>query len=328
MSGRRLIHFCWIGPKLSWAYAIAILSAAAVGGADEIILHHTEELETNPSLDSLRQKSNIKLSLINPQELLRSVGLEIGLDEKLWSAFRQISKPAILSDILRAAILYRYGGIYLDMDTVTVGSLANLFEASQFIGVERIVWPYWIKRSRSPFVWGRVLGLDVTRKILRIIPEGWRFYRYIEGAYFRGINGAVMGGKPKAPLFEVYLRHMVAIPSGKQMKPNVIGPDLLQELIGKNIIRNIVIHDPEYFYPIAPEISEHWFRPCRNARQALEKVLSPNTVIVHWYGSVRSKRYVEKIDPHYIRERKENQLYSAIVSQILPDLGNHEARPA
>src|SRR5260221_5005876 len=39
------VHFCWIGPQLSWAYAFAVLSAAAQAGMDEAVLHHTDELE-------------------------------------------------------------------------------------------------------------------------------------------------------------------------------------------------------------------------------------------------------------------------------------------
>jgi len=320
MSAPRLAHFCWIGPKLPWAYAIALLSAAARGEADEVILHHTDELENGPALEALRAVSTIRLAWINPKILLDSVGAELGLDGGLWAIYNRISSPAILSDILRAAILYRDGGIYLDVDTVTVGSFSPLFELPQFIGVERIVWPYWVKSSRSPLVWGRTLTLDLLRKAMRLLPEGWRFYLHIEGWYFRGINGAIMGGAPKAPLFEVYLRQMVAMPADKQIKPNALGPDLLQELIGKGAIRDLVIFDPQYFYPIAPEISEHWFRPCRNAPQALTEVLTPQTIVVHWYGSVRTKSYVAKIDPEYIQEHRQSQLYSALVAEVLPEL--------
>src|SRR5579862_5743870 len=44
------VHFCWIGPALPWAYVFAILSAAARGEMDEVILHHTDELAGGPGL--------------------------------------------------------------------------------------------------------------------------------------------------------------------------------------------------------------------------------------------------------------------------------------
>ncbi|WP_297367731.1 glycosyltransferase [Acidocella sp.] len=320
MAIPRLAHFCWIGSRLPWAYGISLLSAAARGGVDEAILHHTDELEDGPVMEALRADHAIRLSRIEPRVLLAEVGAELGVGDALWAIYKDISSPAILSDILRAAILYRHGGIYLDVDTVTVAPFTPLLGARQFIGVERIVWPYWVKSSRSPLVWGRTLALDLMRKAMRVLPEGWRVYRHVEGAYYRGINGAIMGGDPKAPLFEIYLRHMVAMPADKRNTPNALGPDLLQELIGNGLVPELVVYDPEYFYPIGPEISEHWFRPCRNAPQALMTVIKPQTIVVHWYGSVRTKPYVAKIAPEYIQDHRQNQMYSALVTAVLPDL--------
>jgi len=320
MAIPRVVHFCWIGPKLPWAYGIALLSAAARGGMDEIILHHTDELEDGAVLAALRAVSIIRLVRIDPRTLLQAVAAELGLDGKLWPLYARIKKPAILSDILRAAILYRHGGIYLDVDTVTVAPFTSLLDQRQFIGVEWIVWPYWVKTSRSPVVWAGTLLLDLMRKAMRLMPEGWRAYRHVEGLYYRGINGAIMGGEARAPLFGIYLRHMVAMPDHEQARPNALGPDLLQELIDADLIPDLKIYEPEYFYPVAPEISEHWFRPCRNAPQALEKVLGSETVVVHWYGSVRTKPYVAVINPEYILKHRQNQLYSALAAQVLPDL--------
>src|ERR1700730_6043608 len=39
------VHFCWIGPQLSWAYAFALLSAAAQADMDEEVDSHSDELE-------------------------------------------------------------------------------------------------------------------------------------------------------------------------------------------------------------------------------------------------------------------------------------------
>ena len=320
MAIPRSLHFCWIGPNLPWAYGFALLSAAVRGGADEVILHHTDELEDGPVLNALRAVSIIRLVRIEPQTLLIQVGDRLGLGNKLWTIYAGITSPAILSDILRASILYNVGGIYLDVDTITVASLTPLLDQRQFIGVEWIVWPYWIKASRSSVVWMRTLALDILRKAARLMPEGWRIYRHVESLYYKGINGAIMGGEAGAPLFETYLRHMTLMPTNEQGRPNALGPDLLQRLIAENLINDLIIYDPKYFYPLAPEISEHWFRTCHNAPQALGKVLSPETVIAHWYGSVRSRPYVAVINPEYISRHKHTQLYSALVAEVLPEL--------
>ena len=52
---------------------------------------------------------------------------------------------------MRLAILYAEGGVYLDIDTVTVRSLRDLCaEAAAFCGEERIVFPASVRRSWVP----------------------------------------------------------------------------------------------------------------------------------------------------------------------------------
>jgi hypothetical protein len=124
-----------------------------------------------------------------------------------------------------------------------------------------------------------------------------------------------MGAAPGAPLFAAYLRAMVALPVAQRTQPYALGPDLLQGLVGQFSAEELVIHEPAVFYPLAPEISEHWFR---QGRPALGQALRPRTLVVHWYASVRSKPHVARIDPGYIRAHRETQLYSALVFKALP----------
>jgi hypothetical protein len=68
------------------------------------------------------------------------------------------------------------------------------------------------------------------------------------------------------------------------------------------------------FYPLAPEISRHWFR-VRDGRRSpaeLERVLSPESRVVHWYGSTRSPVPTSSIDPAYIRANAGRQLFSTL----------------
>ncbi len=316
----KLAHFCWIGSRLPWAYAFAVLSAAARGGMDEVILHHTDALEDGPVLRALYQTPGIRLSRTDPAACLAPVQAAFGLAEGLTGLYDRLSSPVMRADVLRAAILYSQGGVYLDLDTLTVAPLSPLLGVPQFIGQEYIVWPYWVRSSRSPLVWARHLTLDVMRKAMRRAPQGWRAFRLVQGLYFRGVNNAVMGGVPGAPLFEVYLRAMAALPPARLADPYALGPDLLQAIVDEDPPAGLTIHAPEVFYPLPPEISEHWFRPCPDAGTVLSAVLGPDTRVAHWYASVRSKSRVAQISPDYVRAHRHGQLYSAMVSAILPDL--------
>lgn len=319
----KIIHFCWIGQKLDWVHGFAMLSALRHGGLDQVVLHHTDLLDDSPIIRALQAKGLV-FSRLDVKDLLDDLGAELDLGTDLTELYARISSPAILSDILRAAILYRQGGIYLDIDTLTVASLRPLLQNTQFIGLENIVWPYWVKTARAPLPWARAIGLDLLRKTLRVTPNGWIFFRFFENIYFKAVNGAIMGGAPKAPLFKTYLQNMVKIPSALQGQANMLGPDLLQVLIQQQGVKDLTIYNPDIFYPLPPEISEHWFRPCKNATKLLEKAIQPQTLIVHWYASVRSKPYTRQINPGFILENKDHQLYSALVNKLLPDLKNQE----
>ena len=310
------VHFVWIGPALPWPYVFAVLSATARGEMEEVILHHTDELLEGPELAALRAAKNVRLQRDNPLALLSDAGARLGLGNDLAQLYGSLTSPVQRADVLRAAILYLQGGIYLDLDTVTISSLRPLLATPQFVGTEYIVWPHWVRASRSPFVWARHLALDVLRKALRVLPSGWRGFRHVERWYFPGVNNAVMGAAPGASLFAAYLRAMVALPMARRTQPYALGPDLLQELVGQFPAAALTIHQPGVFYPLPPEISEHWFRPRRHAN--LARALRPETRLVHWYASVRSKPYMVRITPDYVRKHAQNQLYCALVNAALP----------
>jgi hypothetical protein len=319
MSIPTRIHFCWIGPVLPWAYVFAVLSAAAQGNMDEVVLHHTDALQDGPELAALRHAPSVRLNHIDPAALLGQAEAQLALLGGLTSLYNQLKSPVMRADVLRAAILYLEGGVYLDMDTITVAALRPLLSSIPFIGAERIVWPHWVRLSRSPFVWARHLALDVLRTIWRLVPGGWRGFHFIEGWYVNGVNNAIMGSPPGAPLFAAYLRSMAALPVARLGEPYALGPDMLQALIIGLPPEALTIHKPEVFYPFAPEISAHWFRPTSNPK--LDLALKPETRIVHWYASVRSKPYVAVITP--VRAHRHDQLYSALVCRALPHLQEH-----
>lgn len=315
MSIPSKVHFCWIGPRLPWAYTFAVLSAAEHGEVAEIILHHTDALADGPERQALERTPGVRLHRIDPDAFLTDVGGELGMGGGLATLYHRVERPATKADLLRAAILYREGGVYLDLDTVTVASLRPLLAARLFIGCEFIVWPKAVRSSRSPVVWARHLSLDLIRNALRRLPDGWRVFQRIEDWYFRGVNNAVMGAEPGSAFFATYLRAMLAVPLDQLADAYALGPDLLQDIAAGYTGDDLSILDPQVFYPLPPEISEHWFRAGR--RVDVERVLSPRTRVVHWYASVRTKSRVALIDPAYIRANRDHQLYSALISARL-----------
>ncbi len=305
------VHFCWIGPHLPWAYVFAVLSAAERGGLAEVILHHTDVLDQGAELDALSNAAGVTLHRVDPVAYLTETGNAIGVGIQLASLYGRIASPVMRSDILRAAILFRQGGIYLDMDTVTVASLRPLLDATQFVGCEYIVWPQFVRASRSPLLWVRSLTLDLMRKAMRRSKNGWKYFRWFERLYYRGVNNAAMGAEANSGLIERYLRAMLAVTPERLQQAYSLGPELLQDMVDQGGPADLVVHDPPVFYPLPPEISEHWFRMRDSVK--LDAVLSAETRVVHWYASVRTKGRVASITPAYVKEHRNQELYSALV---------------
>jgi hypothetical protein len=315
-------HFCWLGASLPWAYVFAVLSAAEKSELTEIILHHTDALDDDARLRALELCPRVRLSRLDPIACLMKAGHALGAGDGLAAIYRALDDPAVdpavRSDVLRAAILYLHGGVYLDLDTVTRASLLPLLGAPQFVGCELIVWPHFVRSSRSPIVRCRALTLDLLRKMMRRAPRGWQMFRRVERFYYRGINNAVMGAEANSRLCELYLRAMVAMPPERHPRPYALGPDLLQEVVDGYSEDDLAVAEPHVFYPLPPEISEHWFRVSRAVR--LEAVLPTQTRVVHWYASVRTRSKIAAIDPQYVREHRDRQLYSALVCSCIRDL--------
>ena len=309
------VHFCWIGSSLPWAYVFAILSAAERSGLPTIILHHTDALKEGAELNALQSASHVCLSHIDPSACLTQVGEMLGFGGALAALYWSLESLVMRTDILRVAILYQQGGIYLDLDTITIAPLLPFLHGPQFVGSELIVWPKTVRVSRSPTVWAHHLALDLLRKMLRRMPYGWKTFRRVEGLYFRGFNNAVMGAEAKSRLFFDYLHAMLAVSADCRTQTYALGPDLLQEVVSRYQYDDLTIQAPQAFYPMPPEISEHWFRAYRSVQ--LTDVLSAETHVVHWYASVHGKQNVARIDPDYILQHKDKQLYSMLVYESI-----------
>ena len=318
MSIPARVHFCWIGTRLPWAYVFAVLSAAERSGLPEVILNHTDPLDDCAETRALTEAIGVTLRRVDPIACLTEAGDALGVGAGLALLYGRIASPVMRADILRAAILFRDGGIYLDLDTITVASLRPLLDAQQFVGCEYIVWPHSARTSRSPARWARSLTLDLLRKVLRSKADGWKGFRRIERLYYRGLNNAVMGAAPNSPFFRRYLEAMLAVKPERLLEAYALGPDLLQSMAGGEQADDLIVHDPQVFYPLPPEISEHWFRAGNTVN--LDAVLSVETRVVHWYASVRTKSRVAQITPAYVGEHRQTQLYSALVWSCISNL--------
>jgi hypothetical protein len=301
-------HFIWLGAELPWVHVLAIKSAAERGGLDGVVLHHDEDLSAAPHYRALAAIPGLELRRLDVRELMARC-------DPFWPAlgpvYDRLPRPPIQKDLIRLAILYTEGGIYLDLDTVTVGSLREMcVEAGAFCGEERIVFPGETKFSWNPAVQALALLRNGVRDVLGYVPNGWAAFRAIERFYPSAENGAVLASAPRGRFVTRAMERMIELPPHVQVRTCGIGPHLIQEMARELEAPDLVVHPPPVFYPLGPELSRHWFYLREGGR--LDKVLLPETRVVHWYGSVGNAALTSTIDPDYVRANARRQLFSEL----------------
>lgn len=301
-------HFIWFGQQFPWVNVLAVRSAALRGGFSEVVLHHDSDLSQTPFYRELVETPLVRLSRLDLAALWERCA---PFSRELGQLFSRLRTPATRSDAVRYSLLYSEGGVYLDIDTVTLRPVAPLCAGvTAFCGQERIVYPASVRRSRDPRIRLAAFGRSNLRSVLRMLPNGWRAFRRVEHLYPLAVNPAVLASSARGPFISEAMRRMIALPPASQPRPNVIGPHLLQGLVASECSHDIMVHPPETFFPLGPEISTHWFRKANP--EDLARIVAPSTCLVHWYGSVRTKHLVAKIDPDYVRAHARQQLFSAL----------------
>jgi hypothetical protein len=304
-------HFIWFGKRLPWIYALGVRSAARRGGLQRVVLHHADPLD-EADCRELGAEPRVELRPLQPESVLESTG---ALGPRLVDLYQRLTAPAARANVVRAALLVAEGGVYLDTDTVTVATLDPLREAGGvFCGEERLVFPASVT-WRRPGSYALALARTAVRDAMRRVPDGWRAFRRIEHLYPRAVNNAVLGGTPGHPFFHELLGRMVAVPASRQRVRYELGTKLLERTVSSWRGADLRVLEPSVFYPLGPEISQHWFRTTRAVR--LDQMLLPDTRVVHWYASVRTRAVIPAAGPAWIRRHAAHQPFSALVLPLL-----------
>jgi hypothetical protein len=300
-------HFIWFGAAFPWVYRLALRSAALRGGFDRIVLHHEAALREAGDLAELTAIPGVELRVLDESALLE----RCPDGPALVDVYRALEQPAARANVVRAAVLFVEGGVYLDTDTITIRSFDELRRDPAFCGEERVVYPAGVRGSRDPLVRATAFARSSARALLRELPGGWRVFRRIEALYPTAVNNAVIGATPQHPFVGRLLQAMRELPVESRTTRFALGTHLLQRIVAEWRGRpDLTVHPPSVFYPLGPEISSHWFR-FGHAR--LEDVLQSDTRLVHWYASVRTRELLPKLDARWVERNADRQLFSALV---------------
>lgn len=307
-------HFVWLGPTFPWFNVLAIRSALDRGGFTRVVIHHDRPPHAG-NWEAVLSDGRVQARRVDVQALCAEAGLAAAPYEEL---LQELEAPSARSNVLRCLALAGEGGVYLDTDTITVRALDDLRAHSGFFcGQERIARPArWLHSART-FDRLRSLALMGIRHGFRLCPRGYLGFRIVEGLYPLAVNNAVLGSTPRHPFLMQLLADMVSLPAWRRKRRYALGTHLLQDEIARYEGQDVEVYPPEYFYPLGPEIADHWFR--HHSRHDLAQVISPQTRVVHWYGSNHRKRQMMRLDPDYVRRYERRQMLSQLAAPFVSE---------
>jgi hypothetical protein len=314
-------HFIWFGRAFPLTHALAIRSVAATSAPEAIVLHTSDDLRGQPEFDALG--ADVPALVVRPIDVASLLD-EPGVPEPaslraIWDQLLARRLWFALADILRHLVLHHEGGVYLDLDTITVRDVRPLLSAPGFCGRERILVDAAVYRRASRWRYFRTVPLDVARWICSRTEGGIRRFARLADLYLAAINNAVLALPPRHPLAREALRRVPErIPALEQRRPT-LGPDLLQDLIDGEQRSDVTVFGPSHFYPLGPQMALQLFRLRANAAavdRALGDAIGPETYVVHWYND-NLKKLARPPDRASIDELADRQMFSRLARPFL-----------
>lgn len=111
------VYFYWSGQNFDFSNFLAVASAAIHNEKSNVFVLIDERPRKNIHFDRLSRVPGVHIEQITPGDVMSS---------KHLSLYYRMHFTAHRADLIRFSMLSRYGGLYLDTDTLTCRSLDNL----------------------------------------------------------------------------------------------------------------------------------------------------------------------------------------------------------
>ena len=243
-----IAHFVWYGNKLPYLHALAIRSAATHGGFDSVRLHHADPLDEFPHVLDLYDLPNFELVPLDDRALCEEAS-----GAALADLIGALKSPVARSNLVRTALVYRDGGVYLDMDTLTIRPFDEVrSRAPGFLGDENIVFPQQVVASWDPRIKAKAYLKTAVRDVFRRLPHGYRFFPRIARHYHRALNQAVIGGVAGHAFWAEALAAMTELPRSRWNRRYALGTHLVQAAHSRYAGDDLYVFPPPFFYPLPP----------------------------------------------------------------------------
>lgn len=305
--------YVWSGIDFPYVNLLSVLSTAKNHPEAEINVYVFGERPRTVWFDQLSSIPRVSIVHSTPHDLFRELPSHL---ERVADTFEGLPSSALSakSNILRYALLFLHGGVYLDFDVLVVRAMDDLLHAEAFVG-EELVWAddearllghRWIYLAPRNILWllshcamwvdSHLFG-GAMRIADRLRPSFGAWSRY-------QMNNAVMGAVKKSPLIEELL--MRAIDADTSVR-YATGPTLVDNVLRDNPM--IAVRRPaDDFYAVPPGQTYRLFYDQR-------LTLPASAYLIH-YAASNHAGFVAEYHPMQQFEYEEE----TVLGRILRDL--------
>lgn len=285
VAAPRHAHFLWTGGGFSLAQRLAIESFLLTNPGWRATLHLLDDPAPTAELALVRGDARVEVRACSARAVLHDVhhvpGLAAGA---LWQTYQRIPAKAASarSNLVRYAVLWLEGGVYLDLDVLVLRGLEPLLDPPATLGTE-LVWRADAARVAGERAWwmvppalafGAALGLHHAEGALRVrVPAAW--HRGLERWWSEAQpNNAVIAAVPAAPFLGALLARAPQVDATVRFR---LGPTLVTE-VARARPELVRLLQPEVLYCVPPSQSFRFFR-------APALPIPPQALLLHYVSS-------------------------------------------
>lgn len=250
----------WHGDGFPYYCRLAVESAVVAMPEASVTVHLLGPVRHRGHLDAVAAQPNVTVSTDSLEEVFSEAP---GGPGRYLAVSRRLNTPAALSNLVRLAILYRTGGVYLDTDLIVLRPLHDPEQHGAYVGQE---WVWESNRSRVERNWDFGHRLRAAPWALRhvavrldTITAGGRLglaARLDRTRHHRlQVNNAVIGSPSGSAFVEAALTTALEVDHTTRF---ALGPSLLDD-VARALPRSVHILPPSRFYPIPPGESFRYF---------------------------------------------------------------------
>jgi hypothetical protein len=309
--------FVWVGPEFPFFARLAVESVLVVDAAATVEIHLCGTRQDGDHLRKLVRHDRVALHEVTPDSVFADVDTDPRPLRRLWDRIPARAASA-RSNLLRYALLYRRGGIYLDTDTLLLRSMRTLLDGPPFIGAE-LVWRVDEDRVRGRWrpwmLWPTVTW--AASYVARRLDSRWcasrlgldaRAARLDRHWTVVAANNAVMGAPARDPFLH---RLLVEAPKVDPSVRYALGPSLVTRLAHR--ATDVRVLEPDLLYAVPPSLSFRFFEDRRLA-------LPERAHVMHYVGS-NHRRLLSTLSPGEIRRRRDEGVFYSVAHRVLLEAG-------